>query len=130
MPMRRGADGSRLAVASLCFPSSWSAAEKFGRPVDEIHGPVPGFGPASRPAGLIARMFDNLRLDRDRLVAGLEAMAGEPTATGRPANAGGPPTSSPQMPEPNSSSPSSQGVGRAAAPALGSGIQHFSSGSA
>ena len=36
----------------------------------------------------------------------------------------------PQMPEPNSSSPSSQGVGRAAAPALGNGIQHFSSGSA
>lgn len=62
--MRRGEDGWRLAAASLCFPSSWSLAEKFGRPLDEIHGPVPGFGAGSRPAGLIARMFDNLRLDR------------------------------------------------------------------
>lgn len=62
--MRRGADGWRLAAASLCFPSSWSLAEKFGRPLDEIHGPVPGFGAGTRPAGLIARMFDNLRLDR------------------------------------------------------------------
>lgn len=128
--MRRGEDGWRLAAASLCFPSPWSLAGKFGRPVDEIHGPVPGFGPGSRPAGPIARMFDNLRFARDRLVAGLEAMAGDPAATGRPAKAGGPPASLPQMPEPNSSSPSSQGVGRAAAPALGSGIQHFSSGSA
>lgn len=62
--MRRGEDGWRLAAASLCFPSSWSLDEKFGRPLDEIHGPVPGFGAGSRPAGLIARMFDNLRLDR------------------------------------------------------------------
>ncbi|MDN2580533.1 DUF3445 domain-containing protein [Aquibium sp. ELW1220] len=62
--MRRGADGWRLAAASLCFPSSWSLAEKFGRPLDEIHGPVPGFGAGSRPAELIARMFDNLRPDR------------------------------------------------------------------
>lgn len=62
--MRRGPDGWRLAAASLCFPSSWSLAEKFGRPLDAIHAPVPGFGPDTRPAGLIARMFDNLRLDR------------------------------------------------------------------
>jgi hypothetical protein len=62
--MRRGEDGWRLAAASLCFPSSWSLAEKFGRTLDDIHGPVPGFGAGSRPAGLIARMFDNLRLDR------------------------------------------------------------------
>ncbi|RST84809.1 DUF3445 domain-containing protein [Aquibium carbonis] len=62
--MRRGDDGWRLAAASLCFPSSWSLSEKFGRPLDEIHGPVPGFGAGTRPAGLIARMFDNLRLDR------------------------------------------------------------------
>lgn len=62
--MRRGDDGWRLAAAALCFPSSWSLAEKFGRPLDEIHGPVPGFGAGTRPAELIARMFDNLRLDR------------------------------------------------------------------
>ncbi len=59
--MRRGDAGWRLAAASLCFPSSWSLAEKFGRPLDEIHRPVPGFGAGTRPAALIARMFDALR---------------------------------------------------------------------
>ncbi len=59
--MRRGEDGWRLAAASLCFPSSWSLAEKFGRPLDDIHAPVPGFGAGTRPAALIARMFDALR---------------------------------------------------------------------
>lgn len=62
--MRRGEDGWRLAAASLCFPSSWSLAEKFGKPMHEIHAPVPGFAAGTRNADLIARMFDNLRLDR------------------------------------------------------------------
>jgi hypothetical protein len=59
--MRRGDRGWRLAAASLCFPSSWSLVEKFGRPIHEVHGPVPGFGGGSRNAELIARMFDNMR---------------------------------------------------------------------
>ena len=59
--MRRGDSGWRLAAASLSFPSSWSLGEKFGRPIHEVHGPVPGFGGATRNAELIARMFDNLR---------------------------------------------------------------------
>jgi dimethylamine monooxygenase subunit A len=58
--MRRGEDGWRLAAAGLCFPSSWSLAEKFGRPLDAIHAPVPGFQAGTRPAALIARMFDAL----------------------------------------------------------------------
>lgn len=61
--MRRGADGWRLAAASLCFPSSWSLHEKYGRPMHQIHAPVPGFQQGSRNAGLIERMFDNLRPD-------------------------------------------------------------------
>jgi len=59
--MRRGESGRRLAAASLSFPSSWSLAEKFGRPIHEVHAPVPGFGGGTRNAELIARMFDNLR---------------------------------------------------------------------
>ena len=59
--MRRGPQGWRLAAASLCFPSSWRLADKFGRPMHEVHGPVPGFGDGTRNAGLIDRMFDNLR---------------------------------------------------------------------
>lgn len=59
--MRRGETGWRLAAASLSFPSSWSLAEKFGRPIEEVHGPVPGFGDGTRNAELIARMFDAMR---------------------------------------------------------------------
>ena len=59
--MRRGETGWRLAAAALCFPSAWRLADKFGRVMHEVHGPVPGFGAGTRPAELIARMFDNLQ---------------------------------------------------------------------
>jgi len=59
--MRRGDNGWRLAAGSLCFPSSWSLLEKFGKPLQQIHAPVPGFGPGTRPADLINRMFDGLQ---------------------------------------------------------------------
>ncbi|UCI09166.1 heme-dependent oxidative N-demethylase family protein [Mesorhizobium sp. B1-1-8] len=59
--MRRDERGWRLAAGSLCFPSSWSLLEKFGKPLQEIHAPVPGFGPGTRPAELINRMFDGLQ---------------------------------------------------------------------
>jgi hypothetical protein len=59
--MRRGGDGWRLAAGSLCFPSSWTLTEKFGKALHAIHVPVPGFGPGSRPDELIARMFDGLQ---------------------------------------------------------------------
>ncbi len=59
--MRKGEAGWRLAAASLSFPSSWSLREKFGRAMHEIHAPVPGFGTGTRNAGLIERMFDNLK---------------------------------------------------------------------
>jgi hypothetical protein len=59
--MRKGEDGWRLAAGSLCFPSSWTLTEKFGKPLHRIHIPVPGFGPGSRPDELIARMFDGLQ---------------------------------------------------------------------
>ncbi|TPM97832.1 DUF3445 domain-containing protein [Mesorhizobium sp. B2-1-3A] len=59
--MRRDDSGWRLAAGSLCFPSSWSLLEKFGKPLQQIHEPVPGFGPGTRPAELITRMFDGLQ---------------------------------------------------------------------
>jgi len=59
--MRRDDSGWRLVAGSLCFPSSWSLLEKFGRPLQDIHAPVPGFGPGTRPAELINRMFDGLQ---------------------------------------------------------------------
>lgn len=61
--MRKCDDGWRLVAASLCFPSSWSLAEKFDRPLDAIHDTVPGFGPGTRTAGMIGRIFDNLKVE-------------------------------------------------------------------
>jgi len=60
--MRRGENGWRLAAGALCFPSSWVLTEKFGKPMSEIHEPVPGFGPGTRNADLIDRMFDRLQV--------------------------------------------------------------------
>lgn len=65
--MRRGEAGWRLAAASLSFPSSWRLREKFGRPIDEVHAPVPGFGTGTRNNDLIGRMFDNARPDMPML---------------------------------------------------------------
>ncbi len=62
--MRKDAEGWRLVAGALCFPSSWSLAEKFGRTMDEIHIPVPAFGPGTRTAGLIGRIFDNLAVEQ------------------------------------------------------------------
>lgn len=59
--LRRGENGWRLAAASLSFPSSWSLAEKFGKPLRDIHRPVPQFGPGTRSDDLIERMFDKLQ---------------------------------------------------------------------
>jgi hypothetical protein len=61
--MRRGEAGWRLAAASLSFPSSWKLTDKFGRPIHEVHAPVPGFGGGTRNAELIGRMFDNMRAE-------------------------------------------------------------------
>lgn len=62
--MRRDDSGWRLVAGALCFPSSWSLLEKFGRPLQDIHQPVPGFGPGTRSADLINRMFDNLKVEQ------------------------------------------------------------------
>ncbi len=62
--MARGDTGWRLSAASLCFPSSWHLQEKFGRPLHEVHAPVPAFGEGTRHAGMIERIFDNLRPDQ------------------------------------------------------------------
>ncbi len=42
--MRKVEGEHRLVAAALCFPSAWLLAEKFGRPMADIHEPVPGFG--------------------------------------------------------------------------------------
>ena len=48
----------RLLAGCVCFPSSWSLAEKMGRPLEEVHGVVPGLNTQlSRPIyGFLAKM--------------------------------------------------------------------------
>jgi dimethylamine monooxygenase subunit A len=58
--MRRGETGWRLAAAVLCFPSSWSLREKFGRDLNAIHAQVPGY---PTMAARMNRIFDNLRAE-------------------------------------------------------------------
>lgn len=61
--LRKRDAGWTLVAAALTFPSSWVLAEKFGKPMHDIHAPVPGFGEGTRPAMLIERMFDNMRAE-------------------------------------------------------------------
>lgn len=75
--MRRSEAGWRLAAGSLCFPSHWTLSEKFGRPIHEIHQPVPGFGPGTRMAEIINRMFDSLKVEQPMLRFNWSLQAGD-----------------------------------------------------
>jgi dimethylamine monooxygenase subunit A len=60
--MRRAGDSYILAAACVCFPSRWRLADKIGRSLAEIHGPVPGFADSlGRP---VERFFDKITADR------------------------------------------------------------------
>lgn len=59
--MRKSETGYRIAAAAVCFPSTWVLADKVSKPISEVHAPVPGFGPGTRTASLIDRIFDNLK---------------------------------------------------------------------
>ncbi len=48
-----------LTAAVLCFPASWSLAEKIGRPVSEIHEPVEEYDAIM--VRRVQRVFDHLR---------------------------------------------------------------------
>jgi hypothetical protein len=56
---RGAAEDFTLAGGAVCFPSWWSLAEKIGRSLDEIHGPVPGLNPAL--GGTINQFLARLR---------------------------------------------------------------------
>ncbi|MBY6189063.1 DUF3445 domain-containing protein [Microbulbifer agarilyticus] len=54
-----GEGGYRLVAAYLAAPSYWRLEEKIGRPLNQIHAPVPGF--QHKLAGQMARFFDHLK---------------------------------------------------------------------
>jgi hypothetical protein len=60
--MQRGEAGYRLLAAVLCFPAHWRLSDKLGRPLQAIHGPVPGFG--ERLAPTVDRFFKSIQVAR------------------------------------------------------------------
>jgi hypothetical protein len=60
--MRKGEGGYRFAAGSVSFPSSWALKDKFGKTLEGLHTPVPGY--ADFLAGRVARIFENLPADR------------------------------------------------------------------
>ena len=59
--LQRQGDEHVLTAACLCFPASWSLAEKLGRPMTGIHRPVASYDPDM--ARRVQRLFDALRPD-------------------------------------------------------------------
>ncbi len=51
-----------LSAAVLCFPTRWRLAEKLGRPLAAVHGPVPYY--AERLARPVERLMAQLRPGR------------------------------------------------------------------
>lgn len=62
--LRRRETGWHVVAGYVAFPSAWSLQEKIGRPMEEVHAPVPGFERGTRNATLINRIFDNLQPDQ------------------------------------------------------------------
>jgi hypothetical protein len=60
--MRRTGTGYVLAAACVCFPSRWRLADKIGRTLGAIHGPVPGY--ADSLGGAVDRFFERIAADR------------------------------------------------------------------
>lgn len=60
--MEKPGDRYILSAAVLCFPAHWSLAEKIGRPLVEIHAPVPGY--AEKLGSPVERLFDRLEPER------------------------------------------------------------------
>ena len=61
--LQKHQDGWTVTAGTLAFPSSWRLSDKLGKPMHDVHGPVPDFNAGTRNAMMIERMFDNLRPD-------------------------------------------------------------------
>lgn len=60
--MQPGPDGYRLTAASLCFPTRWRLHDKLGRPMAEIHQPVPFY--REKLARPVDRFFERMKPDK------------------------------------------------------------------
>ncbi len=68
--LSRGTDEWVLDAAVLCFPSRWRLADKLGRPLTEVHGPVPRYAPtlAERVTTMLDRLGERTVLRRNWFV--------------------------------------------------------------
>ena len=57
--LMKDGDEHVLRAALICFPASWSLAEKIGRPLAAIHAPVDSYAP--QMARRVQRLFDASR---------------------------------------------------------------------
>ena len=53
-------EAHHLVGASLCFPASWTLAEKLGKPLVGVHGPVPEYD--DNLARRVQRLFDGVQV--------------------------------------------------------------------
>jgi hypothetical protein len=60
--LQKQSDEHVLTGACLCFPASWSLANKFMRPLVAIHDPVDSYD--NNIAKRVQRLFDGLQVDR------------------------------------------------------------------
>ncbi len=60
--MQKQADQHVLTGAVLCFPANWRLAEKAGRPLTDIHLPVPEYD--DNIACRVQRLFDGVQVGR------------------------------------------------------------------
>lgn len=60
--LQREAGAWHLTAASVCFPTRWDLVAKMGKPLAEIHDPVPGF--RDTLAQPVHQFFDRMRADK------------------------------------------------------------------
>lgn len=60
--LHRDEEGWRLVAAAVFFPSFWRLADKIGRPLADVHGPVPGY--ADTLARRVDRILDFMPTDQ------------------------------------------------------------------
>lgn len=90
-----GAGEHVLTGAILCFPASWTLAEKMGRPLVRIHAPVPGY--EVQLARRVQRLFDAIRPDAPLMRGNALAYADPALHQPRPEGAPRPPPVKPPV---------------------------------
>ncbi|MDJ0628939.1 MAG: DUF3445 domain-containing protein [Rhodobacter sp.] len=60
--LQKQGDEHVLTGAILCFPASWTLAEKLGHPLTAIHDPIPSYD--ANIARRVQRLFDGIQLGR------------------------------------------------------------------